>query len=87
MGLKVQSQPLRVLQEGEIRRVGESVQVKVDVRVVAATNKDLKARVAEGLFREELLYVGGNKSEAARLLDVDRKTLCTLLEAPGTEAD
>ncbi|MBU8899046.1 two-component system response regulator [Corallococcus sp. H22C18031201] len=56
VGMKVQSQLLRVLQEGEIRRVGESVPVKVDVRVLAATNKDLKARVAEGLFREDLLY-------------------------------
>jgi len=56
VGPKVQSQLMRVLQEGEIRRVGESAPVKVDVRVVAATNKDLKARVAEGLFREDLLY-------------------------------
>jgi DNA-binding NtrC family response regulator len=56
VGMKVQSQLLRVLQEGEIRRVGESVPVKVDVRVVAATNKDLKERVEEGLFREDLLY-------------------------------
>lgn len=56
VGMKVQSQLLRVLQEGEIRRVGESVPVKVDARVVAATNKDLKERVAEGAFREDLLY-------------------------------
>ena len=52
----MQSQLLRALQEGEIRRVGESTPVKVDVRVVAATNKDLKALVTEGRFREDLLY-------------------------------
>jgi DNA-binding NtrC family response regulator len=56
VGPKIQSQLLRVLQEGEIRRVGESTPVQVDVRVVAATNKDLKAMVGEGRFREDLLY-------------------------------
>ena len=56
VGPKIQSQLLRVLQEGEIRRVGESTPVPVDVRVVAATNKDLKAMVGEGRFREDLLY-------------------------------
>ncbi len=56
VGLRVQSQLLRALQESEIRRVGESTAVKVDVRVVAATNKDLKALVKEERFREDLLY-------------------------------
>jgi len=56
IGPKIQSQLLRALQEGEIRRVGESTPIKVDVRVVAATNKDLKAKVQEGKFREDLLY-------------------------------
>jgi DNA-binding NtrC family response regulator len=56
VGPKIQSQLLRALQEGEIRRVGESTPVKVDVRVVAATNKDLKQLVSEEKFREDLLY-------------------------------
>jgi DNA-binding NtrC family response regulator len=56
VGPKIQSQLLRALQEGEIRRVGESAAVKVDVRVVAATNKDLSVLAKEGKFREDLLY-------------------------------
>ncbi len=56
VGPKVQSQLMRVLQENEIRRVGESAPIKVDVRVVAATNKDLTQLVSEGRFREDLLY-------------------------------
>ncbi|HEY2509232.1 MAG TPA: sigma-54 dependent transcriptional regulator [Polyangiaceae bacterium] len=53
---KMQVQLLRVLQEGEIRRVGASDTIKVDVRVVAATNRDLKSELATGRFREDLFF-------------------------------
>jgi transcriptional regulator with GAF, ATPase, and Fis domain len=54
--LETQAKLLRVLQEGELERVGNSVPIKVDVRVVAATNRDLKAEVAAGRFRSDLLF-------------------------------
>jgi len=56
VGPKIQSQLLRAIQEGEIRRVGESTPVKVDVRIVTSTNKDLAELAKEGKFREDLLY-------------------------------
>lgn len=52
----LQSRLLRVLQEGEVERVGGSGPVKLDVRVMATTNRDIKAAVAEGAFREDLFY-------------------------------
>ena len=54
--MEVQAKLLRLLQEKEIRPLGGRQVIKVDVRVVAATWRDLRVRVAEGAFREDLLY-------------------------------
>lgn len=56
MSLALQKRLLRVLQEREIRRLGENEIRHIDVRIVAATNGDLKKLVAEGRFREDLFY-------------------------------
>ena len=56
MPLSLQSKLLRVLQEGEIRAIGATMEKKVNVRIVAATNRNLEKEVAEGRFREDLYY-------------------------------
>lgn len=56
MPLSLQAKLLRTLENGEFIKVGDSVTTKVDVRVIAATHRDLKERVATGEFREDLYY-------------------------------
>ena len=56
MSLPLQAKLLRALQEREIERVGESRPIKLDIRVIAATNMDLRKMVKEGTFREDLFY-------------------------------
>ena len=56
MALETQAKILRVLQERELERVGGNRTIKVDVRVLAATNQDLEAKVRDGTFRQDLYY-------------------------------
>ncbi len=56
LNLEIQSKLLRVIQEHEFERLGSSETIKVDIRIVSATNRDLRKMVMEGLFREDLYY-------------------------------
>jgi predicted ATP-dependent protease len=56
MSLGLQAKLLRVLQEGEVRPIGATMQRKVDVRILCATNRSLEKEVAEGRFRQDLYY-------------------------------
>ena len=56
LSLSAQARLLRVLQEGEIRRVGSSQDRKVDIRLIVATHRNLQQRVTDGLFREDLFF-------------------------------
>lgn len=65
MPLVLQAKLLRILQEREFERIGGHQTIKVDIRIIAATNRDLQAMVKEGTFREDLFYRLG---DAANLL-------------------
>lgn len=56
MPLTLQAKLLRALQDGSVRPVGQDTEVQVDVRIIAATHRDLKQKVTEGSFREDLYY-------------------------------
>jgi DNA-binding NtrC family response regulator len=56
LSLAAQAKLLRVLQEGTIEPLGSNETVKVDVRIISATHRDLRTRIADGLFREDLYY-------------------------------
>jgi DNA-binding NtrC family response regulator/tetratricopeptide (TPR) repeat protein len=72
LSLRAQAKLLRVLQQGEIRRVGESFPRRVDVRLVTATNRNMAQEVSDGRFRQDLLY----------RLDVIRLRIPPLRERP-----
>ena len=54
--LELQAKLLRVLEEGKLRRLGGKVEIEVDVRVLCATNRDLKQEIKAGRFREDLYF-------------------------------
>ena len=72
MSAKTQAKVLRVLQEGEVERLGSARTIKVDVRVIAATNKNLEEEIEKGHFREDLYFrlavIPDPRAAAARAL-------------------
>ncbi len=87
MSLNGQAKVLRVLQEGELEKVGGNKTFKVDVRVIAATNKDLKTAIQNGAFREDLYFrlnvvpieippLRERKSDIPMLIDYFSRQLC-----------
>ncbi len=66
MPMEAQTRLLRVLQQGEYMTVGGRTPIKTDVRIVAATNKDLVGLIEKGLFREDLYYRSPSCRSACR---------------------
>jgi len=56
MSLSAQAKVLRTIEEREVRRVGGSAQIPIDVRIISATNRDLRGAIGDGVFREDLYY-------------------------------
>ena len=87
MALPLQGKLLRVLQEGEVRRLGETAVRRVDLRVVAATHRDLKALVERGEFRGDLFYrVAGHEVVLRPLRERPRDLACLVARALGGRA-
>ena len=93
MSLAAQAKVLRVLQENKLSRVGSDVDIKVDVRVIAATNKDLRKEIEAGNFREDLYHrlsvivikvpsLDERKSDIALLIDYFVEKVCNETALP-----
>ncbi len=94
LDLELQTKLLRVLQEREMRRLGSSETVRLDVRVIAATHIDLAMRIREGAFREDLFYrlnvipiavppLRARKSDIPLLAEHILRNICRLEEIPA----
>ena len=79
MPLSMQPKLLRAIEEGEIERVGGEKPITVDVRIVAATNKDLARAVEDGMFREDLYYRLNVASISLPMLSERKEDICVLV--------
>jgi transcriptional regulator of acetoin/glycerol metabolism len=84
LSLATQAKLLRVLQEGEFERVGGTKSVKVDVRIVAATNQGLAQAVKEKRFREDLYYrLGFPLTDHMPKETCQERTVCRMMRTNG----
>jgi transcriptional regulator with GAF, ATPase, and Fis domain len=84
--LDAQVRVLRVLEEGRIERLGSARSIGIDTRIIAATHRDLRVRIAEGAFREDLYYRLAVfpirvPARSLKLIDVEKQHLKTILES------